>query len=114
MDPQLLLSMNIARWYIFKPKNPNLGKFYRVLLWKMISYMAIWSLLLPFGIFCCHLVYFVTVGYILLPFGIFCGHLVYISRFGMLCHEKSGSSAFYIRDNFENTKTVLATLNVLQ
>jgi hypothetical protein len=80
----------------------------------LVFITALRYILLPFGIFCGRWVYFVVIWYILWSFGIFCGHLVYISRFGMLCHEKSGSSAFYIRDNFENTKTVLAILNVLQ
>jgi hypothetical protein len=56
----------------FQTKNPNLGKFCRVLQWKM-------------------LVYFIAVSSILRPFGIFCGHLVYFSCFGMLCQEKSGN-----------------------
>jgi hypothetical protein len=45
-----------------RTKNANLGKFWRVLQWKMpVHFMAIWSILLPFGIFCCHLVYFTYV-----------------------------------------------------
>jgi hypothetical protein len=40
------------------------------------------GILQPFVIFYGHLVY------------IFCGNLVYFSRFGMLCQEKSGNSAF--------------------
>jgi hypothetical protein len=43
--------------------------------------MTIWSILLPFGIFCGNLVHFY-------------GHLVYFcSRFGMLYKEKSGNPA---------------------
>jgi hypothetical protein len=55
-------------------KNPNLGKFWRVL------YR---SILLPFRIFCGHtyiLVYFIAIWNI-------------FSRFGMLCQDKSGSPA---------------------
>jgi hypothetical protein len=26
----------VARWYIFKPKTPNLGKFWSALQWKML------------------------------------------------------------------------------
>jgi hypothetical protein len=64
---------------IFQTKNPKLGKFRRVLQQKMLGYfMAIWSILVPFGIFCSTLVKF-------------CGHLVYFSRFGMLYQEKSGN-----------------------
>jgi hypothetical protein len=46
-------------------KNPNLGKFWRVVQWSM---------LVCFG-----------------PFGLFYGNLVYIPRFGMLHIEKSGN-----------------------
>jgi hypothetical protein len=58
---------------IFSMKNPNLGKFSRVLQWKtlvpfcqLVYFAAYW----PFGIFCGHLVYFVVIWYIF-------GHLVY-------------------------------------
>jgi hypothetical protein len=37
--------VRVARWYIFKPKNPNLGKFWRALEWNII-----WS----FGLFYGH------------------------------------------------------------
>jgi hypothetical protein len=34
----------------FQTKNPNLGKFWRALEWKMLVYfMAIWYILWPFG-----------------------------------------------------------------
>jgi hypothetical protein len=96
----------------FKAKNPNLGKFWAVLQWKMwiyyaylvyfydylVYFMAIWYILWPFGIFYCHLVYFTAIWYILLPFGNIFGHLVYLwviwyifYRFGILCQEKSGN-----------------------
>jgi hypothetical protein len=43
----------------FQTKNPNLGKLWRVLQWKMLAYfMAIWYNLRPFVIFCGNLVYF--------------------------------------------------------
>jgi hypothetical protein len=46
----------------FQTKNPNLGKFWRVLLWKIIPYfMTIWSILRPLEIFFGHLVYFVEI-----------------------------------------------------
>jgi hypothetical protein len=64
----------------FQTKNPNLGKFCRVLQWNMmVSVMAIWSILLPFGIFCGHFV------------GVIYGYLVHFSRFGMLHQEESGN-----------------------
>jgi hypothetical protein len=50
---------------------------------------------LPFGIFYCHLVYFIAIWYILWPFGIFYGHLLQFIAiswpFGMLYQEKSGN-----------------------
>jgi hypothetical protein len=56
----------VARWYIFKPKNPHLGNFWRVLQWEMVVYfMNIWSILQSFVILYGHLVYFVKIWYIL-------------------------------------------------
>jgi hypothetical protein len=56
----------------FQTKNPNSGKFCRFLRWKMsVYFMAIWSILRPFGIMYVYLVYF--------------------SRFGILYQEKSGN-----------------------
>jgi hypothetical protein len=44
----------------FQTKNPNLGKFWRVLEWKMLVYfMDTWSILWSFVIFYGHLVYVV-------------------------------------------------------
>jgi hypothetical protein len=49
----------VARWFVFKPKIPNLDKFWRVLQWKILVYfMTIWSILRPLEIFYGHLVYF--------------------------------------------------------
>jgi hypothetical protein len=63
----------------FQTKNPNLGKFCRVLLWKILVYfMTIWSILRPLEIIYCHLVYFVVIWYI-------------FSRFVILDQEKSGN-----------------------
>jgi hypothetical protein len=42
-------------------KNSNLGKFWWVLQWQLLTYMAIWSILRPFGIFCDHLVHFIVI-----------------------------------------------------
>jgi hypothetical protein len=64
----------------FQTKNPNLGKFWRVLQWKMLVYfMDTWSILRSF-----------VIG-ILLTFGIVRGNLVYFPRFGILYQEKSGN-----------------------
>jgi hypothetical protein len=61
----------------FQTKNPNLGKFWRVLQWKILVYfMIIWSILRPLEIFYGHLVYFVANWYI-------------SPRFGILHQEKS-------------------------
>jgi hypothetical protein len=56
----------------FQTKNPNLGKFWRVLQWKMLVYI-----LCPFGLFYSHwkyfyshLVYFVVIWYIFPRFGV--------------------------------------------
>jgi hypothetical protein len=68
----------------YQTKNPNFGKFRSVLQRNMlVNFMASWSISLPSGIFCGHLVYFVTI-------------LVYFSRFGMLYHEKSGSPGLVV------------------
>jgi hypothetical protein len=65
-----------ARWFVFKPK---MGKFWRVLQWKMMVYfMDTWSILRSFC-------------YILCTFGTVRGNLVYFPRFGILYREKSGS-----------------------
>jgi hypothetical protein len=65
----------------FQTKNPNLGKFWRSLEWKMLVYFydhqeyltAIWY------------VYLMDIWYILWSFGI------YFSRFGMFYRVKSGN-----------------------
>jgi hypothetical protein len=52
----------------FETKNPNLGKFWRDLQIKIkVYFMATWSLLKLFGIFCDHLVYLWLFG-IFFPF----------------------------------------------
>jgi hypothetical protein len=68
----------------FQTKNPDLGKFWRVLQWKM----------LPFGLFYGYLVYFVAIWYMHFM-AIWC----IFPRFGMLYQEKSdnpGSTAFKV------------------
>jgi hypothetical protein len=48
----------------FQTKNPNLGKFRRVLDWKMlIHFKAIWNIYRIFDIFYDHLVHFVLIWY---------------------------------------------------
>jgi hypothetical protein len=55
----------------FPNQNPNLGKFWSCLDWKMLIYfMTVWNILQTFGI--CHgpLVHFVLIWYIFSGFGI--------------------------------------------
>jgi hypothetical protein len=55
----------------FHTKNPNLGKFWRALDWKMlIHFMTIWNILQTFGIFYNYLAHFVFIWYISPGFGI--------------------------------------------
>jgi hypothetical protein len=62
----------------FQTQSPILGKFWRVLQWKILVYfMTIWSILPPFGIYCGYLVYFIVIRYILLLCVIFYCYLVY-------------------------------------
>jgi hypothetical protein len=69
----------VARWFVFKPKIPILGKFWRVLQWNILVYfITISSILLLLEIFYGHLVYFVVIWYI-------------FARFGILYQEKSGN-----------------------
>jgi hypothetical protein len=65
----------------FQTKNPNFGKFWRVLEWKMMVYFIdSWSILRSFVLVYGHWVQFVVIWYI-------------FSRFGILCQEKSGNPA---------------------
>jgi hypothetical protein len=67
----------------FQTKNPNLGKFWGALQWKILVYfMTIWPILRPLEIFYSHLEYFVVIWYI-------------SPRFGILYQEKSGNHAWH-------------------
>jgi hypothetical protein len=56
----------------FQTINPNLGKFWMTLDWKMLIYfMAIWNILQTFGIFYRHWGYFMTIWYIWCSLGLF-------------------------------------------
>jgi hypothetical protein len=60
---RMFSSKRSSQMVYFLAKNPNLGKFWRVLQWKMLVYfMAIWYILWHFGIFCGHLAYFHSFG----------------------------------------------------
>jgi hypothetical protein len=73
----------------FQTKNPNLGKFWRAVDWKMLIYfMAILNILQTFGIFYDHLVHFVFIWYI---FPIWCivSRKIWQPCSGMCFAEKS-------------------------
>jgi hypothetical protein len=71
----------VARWFVFKPKYLDLGKFSRALDWNMLIYvMAIWTILRTFEQFYDHLVHFVLIWYI-------------FSGFGITYQQKSGNPA---------------------
>jgi hypothetical protein len=72
----------VARWYIFKPKKTTWVNFVRPWNGKSwyILHTSIWNILRQFGIFHGHLVHFVVIWYIL-------------TRFGIVCQEKSGNPA---------------------
>jgi hypothetical protein len=77
----------------FQTKNPNLGKFWRVLQWKSLVYFTtIWRILLLLEIFNCRLVYIVVIWYI-------------FPSFGILCQEKSGNPS--MGDNSPNLVTLI-------
>jgi hypothetical protein len=64
----------------FRTKNPDLGKKWRVLEWKMLVYfMVIWNILWSFGIFYGHLVYLWSFGNVVIV-GIFYTVLVYCGK----------------------------------
>jgi hypothetical protein len=66
----------------FQTKNPNLGKFWMTLDWKMLIYFrAIWNILETFRIFYDHLVQFVFIWCI-------------FSGLGNINREKSGNPGF--------------------
>jgi hypothetical protein len=55
----------------FQTKNPDLGKFFRVLQCKiLVNFLTIWSILRPLQIFYGHMLYFVVIWYISPRFGI--------------------------------------------
>jgi hypothetical protein len=78
----------------FQTKNPNLGKFWKVLQWKILVF---------YGYF----VYFTVKWYILRPFGTLCGHLVYFSRLGKLYLDKSSNPAAGVQNLLRKTDVQL-------
>jgi hypothetical protein len=71
--------IRVAGRFVFKQKNPNLGKHSEG---HRLENIAIF-----FG----RLEYFMDIWDILLPFGTFCDHLVHFSGFGTRHQEKSGN-----------------------
>jgi hypothetical protein len=64
--------IRVDRWLLFRPKNPNLGMFWRALEWKMLLYILVISnILVPSGIFNLHFVILLSFG-ILIPALVFC------------------------------------------
>jgi uncharacterized Tic20 family protein len=64
VDFKILVMYQGCQMVYFQTKNPDMGKFYRLWQWKMLVYfIAVWSILRPFGIFCGHLVYFMVSWY---------------------------------------------------
>jgi hypothetical protein len=77
----------------FQPKNHSLGKFWKVLQWKMLFFMAIVSTLRPNGIFVLPLV---VILYI-------------ISHFGIFYREKSGNPGHdQVEDHIQYTNMHLS------
>jgi hypothetical protein len=61
----------------FQTKNPNFGNFWRDFGGMLVSVMAIWSILRPFGLVCGYLVY------------LFYGYLVYFLPVLVCCTKKN-------------------------
>jgi hypothetical protein len=78
----------------FLTKNPNLGKFWRALDWK-IYFMPIRKSLQTFGILHNHLLHFVFIWYI-------------FSSFGIMFQEKSGNPAGLPNGTFHTEKSLFA------
>jgi hypothetical protein len=76
----IVMRLHGCQMVSFQTKNPNMGKFWRVLQWKMLVYfMDTWSISQSLVIFYGHSVHIAR------------GNLVYFSRFGILYEEKSGN-----------------------
>jgi hypothetical protein len=84
----------------FQTQNPNLGKFWRVLQWKMLVYiLAIWSILQLSGIFCGHFWYNVWSFGIFLPFW-YNVHMVIWYIFAVLvCSIEKNLASVLLRGN---------------
>jgi hypothetical protein len=75
-----LLPLRVARWFSFQTQNPDFGKIWRALEWKMLYYfMTIRNILRLFGIIYGLLVWFVVIWY------------MYFYVLVCLAQEKSGN-----------------------
>jgi hypothetical protein len=85
----------------FQTKNPNLGKFWRALEWKILEYFKV------IGIFYGHLEYFTVIGIfyghwnILESFEIFYGHLAYFIAIWQCCCNL----AYFFKNNLATLET---------
>jgi hypothetical protein len=83
----------------FQTKNPNWGKFWSALDWKLLIYfMANWNILLRFGKFYGRLVHFVSIW-------------EHFPVFGIMWQEKSGNPGFNDRKHFSCCIDLLRTCN---
>jgi hypothetical protein len=83
-----MVSTNVkgCQMVYFRTKNPNLGKFWRTLEWKMLVYfMVFWNILRTLGIFYAHLA-------TLCSFGIFSPVLVYCVKKNLATLQMSQNS----------------------
>jgi hypothetical protein len=85
-------------------KNHSLGKFLRVLQWKIYIFVDI-PILWPFGtlygqlvqVLYGHLVYFLVIWYISWLFGVFLGYLVYFFPVLVFCSKKNLATLFWVQ-----------------
>jgi hypothetical protein len=87
------LFVRVARWIIFKTKNPSLGKFWRALDWK---------------IFFAHWEYLMDIWDILRPFGTFCVDLVHFYRFGLSCTRKNLATLLFVPSILSPAQSIFA------
>jgi hypothetical protein len=96
----------------FQTKNANLGKFWRVLQWKMLVYFRdTWSILRSFVIFYWHLVYFVVIWYNF-PVLVFCTKKYLATLVASRCQAEGIAKVKVGRDQrwhkFQNNPTNLS------
>jgi hypothetical protein len=75
----------VVRWFVFRPKIPNLGNFGGPLNGKYVHTYD-------------HLEYFMSIWYNLWPYGIVCARLVYFPNLECLDQEKSGNPDLNVQE----------------